>query len=127
MSTLKLHKIRFQNGLWEGLLEAPDATDAPAVQVLHLDRPLTEVNLAPEPEGNQWSLSFKVPNSALTDGVQSFLICDQSSNETLGELTLIAGDAVADDLRAEVELLRAELDMLKGAFRRHCCDTQHDG
>ena len=126
MSTLKLHKIRFQNGLWEGLLEAPGATETPAVQVLHHDRPLTEMQLDPQPNDGQWALSFKVPQSALTDGVQSFLICDQNGNETLGELTLIAGDAVADDLRAEVELLRAELDMLKGAFRRHCRDTQPD-
>jgi hypothetical protein len=28
-----------------------------------------------------------------------------------------------DDLRAEVDLLRAELDMLKRAFRRHCLET----
>ena len=35
----------------------------------------------------------------------------------------IAGEAVSDDLRAEVELLRAELDMLKRAFRRHCLET----
>ena len=41
----------------------------------------------------------------------------------LGDFTLMAGDAVADDLRAEVELLRAELDMLKRAFRRHCLET----
>ena len=126
MSTLKLHKIRFQNGLWEGLLEAPDATEAPAVQVLHHDRPLRDLQLDPHPESNRWALSFKVPQSALTDGVQSFLICDQNNNETLGELTLIAGDAVADDLRAEVDLLRAELDMLKGAFRRHCRDSQNN-
>jgi hypothetical protein len=26
-------------------------------------------------------------------------------------------------LRAEVDLLRAELDMLKRAFRRHCVET----
>ena len=31
--------------------------------------------------------------------------------------------ALAEDIRAEVDLLRAELDLLKRAFRRHCQDT----
>ena len=43
--------------------------------------------------------------------------------EVLGSFTLIAGEALGDDLRAEVSLLRAELDMLKRAFRRHCLET----
>jgi hypothetical protein len=28
-----------------------------------------------------------------------------------------------EDIRAEVDLLRAELDLLKRAFRRHCSET----
>ena len=32
-----------------------------------------------------------------------------------------------DDIRAEVDLLRAELDMLKSAFRRHSVETAGDG
>jgi hypothetical protein len=28
-----------------------------------------------------------------------------------------------EDIRAEVSLLRAELDLLKRAFRRHCAET----
>lgn len=125
MSTLTLHKIRFQNGLWEGLLEAPDRTDPPAVQVLYRDRPLAGVSINPGDDDGQWTLVFQVPPTALSEGVQSFLICDQDSNETLGDITIVSGDPVADDLRAEVELLRAELDMLKGAFRRHCRESAH--
>jgi hypothetical protein len=41
----------------------------------------------------------------------------------LEKFTLIAGDVLGDDIRAEVDLLRAELDMLKRAFRRHCVET----
>ena len=36
---------------------------------------------------------------------------------------MITGEPLGDDIRAEVELLRAELDMLKRAFRRHCLET----
>ena len=35
----------------------------------------------------------------------------------------LAGEALAHDIRAEIDLLRAELDMLKRAFRRHCLET----
>jgi hypothetical protein len=31
---------------------------------------------------------------------------------------------LAEDIRAEMDLLRAELDLLKQAFRRHCVETQ---
>ena len=36
---------------------------------------------------------------------------------------LVAGDALAYDLRTEIALLREELDLLKRAFRRHCLET----
>jgi hypothetical protein len=37
----------------------------------------------------------------------------------LDRVTLLAGDALDEDIRAEVVLLRDELEMLKRAFRRH--------
>lgn len=64
-----------------------------------------------------------IPAEAVADGVQTFVIFDAAGSTRLGDFTLIAGEAVSDDLRAEVELLRAELDMLKRAFRRHCLET----
>ena len=64
-----------------------------------------------------------IPAEAIADGVQTFVITDQISSERLGYFTLIAGEALGDDMRVEVELLRAELDMLKRAFRRHCVET----
>jgi hypothetical protein len=57
------------------------------------------------------------------DGAQTFLIFDKDTGETLDSFTIIAGDAVSDDIRAEVALLRAELDLVKRAFRRHCVET----
>jgi hypothetical protein len=49
--------------------------------------------------------------------VQSFLV--QSDGVTLAQFTLVAGQAPDQDLRAELNLLRAELDLLKRAFQRH--------
>ena len=41
----------------------------------------------------------------------------------MASITLIGDEVTGPDLRAEVDLLRAELDMLKRAFRRHCVET----
>ena len=64
-----------------------------------------------------------IPKSAITEGVQSFIVCDAQTGTKLGDFTLLAGDVVGHDIRVELQLLRAELDMLKRAFRRHCVET----
>jgi len=55
--------------------------------------------------------------------VQTFLIRDRKTGDTLNSFALLSGDALSYDIRAEVILLREELDMLKRAFRRHCLET----
>ena len=66
-----------------------------------------------------------VPPDLLSEGVQTFLIRRKGGPEepVLTHFTIITGVAMEDDLRAEFDLLRAELDMLKRAFRRHCLET----
>ncbi|AZV76480.1 hypothetical protein EBB79_00285 [Parasedimentitalea marina] len=124
MSELSLNKIRFHNGIWEGkITNAPTTGARPDIQVRHLDQLVDGVALKEGDTDSEWDLHISVPSHAIADGVQSFVIYDGASDSKLGDFTLIAGEAAADDLRAEVELLRAELDMLKRAFRRHCLET----
>ena len=124
MSDLTLTKIRFRNGIWEGQISnAPTSGTQPDITVMFQDQPVRDVNLHEGERDGLWIVTIPVPAEALADGVQTFVIFDASDSSRLGEFTLIAGEAVADDLRAEVELLRAELDMLKRAFRRHCLET----
>ena len=123
MSTLRLTKTRLQHGKWEGVIEGARAGARPEIKVMHRDAPLVDVDLRESKEQGAWDLSVTIPADAIAEGVQSFVIFDASTDNRLGDFTLIAGDAAADDLRAEVELLRAELDMLKRAFRRHCLET----
>ena len=73
--------------------------------------------------GDTWVLRVPVPVEAIADGVQTVVITDSTDDTRLGHFTMIAGEALGDDMRAEMELLRAELDMLKRAFRRHCVET----
>jgi len=124
MSNLTLTKIRMRNGIWEGRIsDAGAAGVVPDVRVMYLDQPVQGVSLSDGPTTGEWMITIPVPPHAVADGVQTFVIHDATNDTKLGDFTLIAGEALADDLRAEVELLRAELDMLKRAFRRHCLET----
>jgi len=124
MSQFELTKTRLSNGIWEGILSrvAP-GEDAPVLRVLHMDQAVPSVDLTADEVAGTWAVSVPIPSHAIADGVQTFTIFDATDDSKLGHFTLVAGEVVADDIRAEMELLRAELDMLKRAFRRHCLET----
>ena len=103
----------FKNGIWRAHLQAETE---PQIDVLYLGQALDDVRV--EKAENGWELSVHVPPAAISDGVHCFVIRDSQSSEKIGEFTIIAGAPAAEDLRAEVALLRAELDMLKRSFRR---------
>lgn len=117
-----LTKTRIRAGVWEGVLT--DAGATPAVLVTLQDVRVPGVAVTPI-DSKPGSHAVRIPIAAglLSEGVQTFLIRDGASGDKLGHFTVITGVAMEDDIRAEVDLLRAELDMLKRAFRRHCLDT----
>ena len=82
----------------------------------------TEPSARPATPGS-WAARFEIPPETLSDGVQSFLVTEADSGKRIADFTILAGEALGDDIRAEIALLRAELDMLKHAFRRHCVET----
>lgn len=122
MSEQTLTKTRLRAGVWEGVLRSP--APAPAVEVLLQGVAIDGVSLTAIPgAAGEWALRAPIAAEHLSDGVQTYLIRDAASGEALGHFTVITGIAPQDDLRAEVDLLREELDMLKRAFRRHCVET----
>lgn len=124
MSQLILTKTRLFEGNWEGVLSYEGGTGPePAVEVTYLEKPVEDVLLAPGEAEHTWALRIPLPSEALSDGIHTILIENAATGEGLDKITFIAGEALADDLRAEIDLLRAELDMLKRAFRRHCVET----
>jgi hypothetical protein len=125
MTDYTLTKTRIQAGIYEGVLKASSETAmTPEISGVFLDQNVGELTLSEDPSLAQtWHLKFRLPTDVLTDGIQTFLIVDQTTNETLDSFTIITGEPLSDDLQAEVDLLRAELDMLKKAFRRHCVET----
>lgn len=121
MGPLTVTKTRLHSGVWQGFVTGT-GDRMPALTVTHLEAPLPDVTLEPGADG--WLLQIPVPAEAIADGVQTILITDTETGARLESITLIAGEALGGDLRAEVDLLRAELDMLKRAFRRHCVETR---
>ncbi|AXI44845.1 hypothetical protein C1J03_01625 [Sulfitobacter sp. SK012] len=122
MSTLELTKTKMRNGVWEGIVPA-SAENRPRIAVTHLGKPVESVSLNHSAEQAHWLVQIPIPQEAIADGIQTLLIQDQARQEQIGSITLMAGEALGDDMRAEINLLRDELDMLKRAFRRHCLET----
>ena len=122
MTETRLTQTRIRAGIWEGILSGH--SQPPVLEVILLEAVLPGLTVAPVPgrEGD-WAVKVPIPTAVLNEGVQTFLIRDKPSGETMAHFSIITGVAMEDDLRAEVDLLRAELDMLKRAFRRHCVET----
>ena len=121
MKAPTLTQTRFVNGMWEGVL-AGTTDPAPVVDALHLDVALGGVEVIPLPgKSGSFSVRVPIPAKVLGEGVQTILL--RFGGEALAHVTIVAGLPLEDDLRAEISLLRAELDLLKRAFRRHCAET----
>jgi len=124
MAPVTLSKTRLFEGIWEGVLHTDaNVVDAPKITVTHLQERLPDISLSGGSQPGEWLLRIPVPADKIADGVQTFIISDSATGETLDSFTIIAGEPLSDDIRAEVTLLREELDMLKRAFRRHCLET----
>lgn len=125
MSNVVLTKTRIQAGTYEAVLTAEtEGNYHPDLVAVHLERELDGLSVTEDPKlGNTWYVRFEIPRNVLTDGVQTFLINEKQTGDTLDSFSIITGEVLSDDIRAEMNLLRAELDMLKKAFRRHCIET----
>ncbi|MCK0143981.1 hypothetical protein [Aliiroseovarius sp. F20344] len=126
MADMALSSARIHAGVWEGILTSK-GTIAPEIEVTHLAEPVSGVEVTALPDGKgQYIVRVPIPAELLSDGVQTFLVQDRSSGESLDSFVIVAGHPLEADLRAEMDLLRAELDMLKRAFRRHCHDIAEE-
>lgn len=122
MSDLTLTKARISGGVWTGILTGHDDDAPPRLTLTHKGDVVGSLTTVRQADGS-WTVDAPVPPDRLADGVQTFVITDAATDTTLASFAFLAGDALAEDIRAEMDLLRDELDMLKRAFRRHCLET----
>jgi hypothetical protein len=118
---LTLTQTRIAEGVWEGLLTGVDGAP-PTLEARHQDRVLDGLTVTPVPGATgRFAVRLPIPSAVLGEGVQTVLLL--AGGQVLLHFTLVVGVPLEDDLRAEISLLRAELDLLKRAFRRHCAET----
>lgn len=114
MPELKIHQTRIHAGIWEGV--ATGAVDKPDIRVLHLGKGQQGVVVTPVPgRPEDYAVRFPIPVELLSEGVQTFLL--RHDGKTVGQFSIVTGVPIEQDIRAEIDLLRAELDVLKRAFR----------
>ena len=125
---IELTKLRLVEGVWHGALKYHGRDDwQPSIEVTHLDFAVDGVEVKEDRVEEHWLVSVPIPADRISDGVQTFVIRDRRAEDILASFSIVAGDALAEDIRAELSLVRAELDMLKRAFRRHCVETMDGG
>jgi hypothetical protein len=125
MSEYVVTKRRMIEARWNAVVTRADGAtieDTPKLSVTLDGKPVLGVSLKAGENGT-WEMIVPVPAEAVSDGIRTVLIADSETEETLAGFSLLSGEALDEDLRAEVELMRQELDMLKRAFRRHCVET----
>lgn len=115
MAISEIREAAFENGVWQA--EAV-SVEQPDVLVYYLGAEVADVDVQ-EVDTNLWEVSVPIPSAAVGDGVHTFVVQERGVPETLISFTLMAGSPVANDLRAEMSLMRQELDLLKRAFRRY--------
>lgn len=111
-------------GVWRGLLRADEAPGR--VSLVHQGARIATAELAPAGPG-EWHVTARLPAEVLNAGAAAvMLVGDEATGDEpvdpgalrLATLPLIAGEAAGEDLRAELALLRAELDLVKRELRR---------
>lgn len=116
---MKLGMTRLAGGVWEAVLDIGGDERTPMVEVIHDGTALPDVTLRPlDGQPGHWAIRVPLPSSIIADGLQVLAVREAGTDEVLGKIAILAGEAEPDDLRSEVEMLRGELDLLKRAFRR---------
>lgn len=122
MSTVALTRVCMKNGVWEGVLTW-SRQQPPELRLLHQNNQAGEIKVAKTDQANRWFVSFRIPIDRLGDGVQTFIVEDATTGEPLTFESVVVGRHAEADLRAEIDVLKAELDLLKRSFRSHCAQS----
>lgn len=114
-----LESTRIRAGRWEAVSKAEETPD---LELRHLGEALEGLEVSGGP--GDWHIAQPIPAELLNEGVLTFLVCRKTDGEVIDRFTLVAGAPLAEDLRAEIGLLRAELDLLKRAFRQQNAERE---
>ncbi len=124
LNTATLTRKRIHKGIYEGVYQGSKGeTTAPILSLIHLGESIGEVFADQiSADDSSWLIRCRIPANIISDGLQTFFICTEDTTP-IDNFSIASGEALDDELRNEINLLREELDMLKRAFRRHCVET----
>ena len=122
MSAWTLDRLRLVAGLWEGRLAGPAGAAPPPLVCVWRGEEIAAPVIEAAGDG-LWTVRLRLPAAVMTDGTHVFAIGPRGEPPLCLE-TLAFGDPLAGDLRSELEALRAELALLKRAFRRHLAEGE---
>lgn len=117
-----LEQVRLSGGHYEGVfVGSPDTS----IEVVHGGKVVALGKLADLPgQAGAKRVSVDLPATVLSEGVQVISLRSTLTGDVLDRITLMAGEALEEDVRGELALLRDELELLKRAFRRHVGQQQ---
>ena len=101
--TVELTKLRLVEGVWHGFLKHHGRDNwQPSIEVTHLDFPVEGVEVTEDRVEESWHVRVPIPADRIADGVQTFVIRDRREETVLASFSIVAGDALAEDIRAEL-------------------------
>lgn len=110
--TWQVTDAELRDGDWCVGLEGPGR---PRIEV-RLGEAQVAARLAPGAGAGQWTVRCELPARSLTLGAQVMVML--VDGHLAAHLPVLCGADAGQDLRAEVALLRAELDLMKRMLRR---------
>ncbi len=113
---MEVHDLILARGICSGRVSGGAGETAPDLRLVAGEIVIPVLEVVEDADG--WAFRAPLPAELISDGAQSVLIVEAASGAQIGQFSLHVGEALAEDLRAEVAQLRAELDLLKAAFRR---------
>lgn len=118
--TWTLVRLRLASGTWEGRLDGPAGAEPPTLAATCRGEEIGEPRLSPDGD-RRWHVTLILPPALMSDGIQTLAIGPRGGDPLCLE-TLAFGDALDADLRADLEALRTEVEVLKRALRRHLAE-----
>lgn len=120
-----LEKTALRGGQYQGILanRGNGSTTPPELTAEHEGAEVGTLTISPiEDAENQHMVTLHLPVTLLAEGVQTVVIRDRATGDIMDSIAIVAGVEPPEDIRVEVDLMRAELELLKRAFRRHMSD-----
>ena len=103
MSDTTLTKTRIRAGIWEGVLTGVPTRRRWMCCILN-SRSRASPSRAIADRPGEFAVQVPIPAELLSEGVQTFLIRNRGTGQTLAHFTVITGVAMEDDVRAEIDL-----------------------